>query len=140
MTAPRKGPRAGSRAHFGLKQLHNYGGRALIRDWLIAVGWDATVGEFERLVAGPLQRYALVVKSGVDFVVTANGRDFLGVEPEAPATELAITPGTYVPPMRPLSAVNMPGMRVMRPGALDYKAIPSRMGDQLIPHGAKAAA
>lgn len=42
--------------------------------------------------------------------------------------------------MRPLSERNRPRIRVMRDGALDYQAIPSRMGDNLVPHKAKAAA
>jgi hypothetical protein len=140
MTAPRKGPRADSRAHFGLKQLHSYGGRAIPRDWMVAVGWQATVGEFERQVVGPLLLHSLVVKSGIDYVVTGGGRDYLGILPDAPAPTLTLTPGAYVPPIRPLSSKYMPGMRITRPGALDYKAFPSRVGDQLIPHGEKAAA
>jgi len=44
------------------------------------------------------------------------------------------------PAMRPLSERNRARVTVMREGALDYRAIPSRMGDVLVPHGAKVAA
>lgn len=42
--------------------------------------------------------------------------------------------------MQPLSERNRPRVRVMREGALDYQAIPSLMGDLLVPHKAKVDA
>lgn len=44
------------------------------------------------------------------------------------------------PVMRPLSERNRARVAVLREGALDYRAIPSRMGDVLVPHGAKVPA
>lgn len=55
----------------------------------------------------------------------------------------ADTPADAIGPaavMRPLSEGNRPRVRVMREGALDYQSIPSRMGDLLLPHKAKADA
>lgn len=56
--------------------------------------------------------------------------------------EFAMAPTAVGPAavMRPLSEHNHPRVRVMREGALDYQAIPSRMGDLLVPHKVKAAA
>jgi hypothetical protein len=42
--------------------------------------------------------------------------------------------------MRPLSERSRARVAVMREGALDYRHIPSRMGDVLVPHGTKAVA
>lgn len=44
------------------------------------------------------------------------------------------------PSLRPLSERNRARVAVLREGALDYRAIPSRMGDVLVPHGAKVPA
>lgn len=44
------------------------------------------------------------------------------------------------PAMRPLSERNRARVAVLREGALDYRGIPSRMGDVLVPHGAKVPA
>ena len=44
------------------------------------------------------------------------------------------------PTPRPLSERNRARVRVLREGALDYQDIPSRIGDQSIPHKAKAGA
>ena len=56
--------------------------------------------------------------------------------------EIAAAPASVGPAavMRPLSERNRPRIRVMREGALDYQAIPSLMGDLLVPHKAKADA
>lgn len=138
MMAPRHGPRTDSRAYFALQQLHNYGGTVIVQEWIVAVGWQATMGVFDRQVIGPLLQHGLIVKRGVDLVITGRGKAYIGAADPVP--EPVITPGTYVPPMRALAAKYMPRLAVIRPGALDYRDIPSRMGDLLIPHGAKAAA
>jgi hypothetical protein len=44
------------------------------------------------------------------------------------------------PAPRPLSERNRARVSVLREGALDYQNIPSRIGDQLVPHKAKADA
>jgi hypothetical protein len=131
MTAPRQGPRTDSRAYFALQQMHNYGGRVMAREWIVAVAWESTMPVFDRQVIGPLLQHRLIVKSGVDLVITERGKTYIGAADAVP--EPVITPATYVPPMRPLSAKYRPGLPVIREGAFDYRAIPSLQAGQRIP-------
>jgi len=127
MNAPRKGPRANSRAHRALDQLHQSGGRLRQVEWMKAMGWHVTAWEFERAVVGPLVRFNLVERDRMQLVLTDGGTAFLGVKPVAPvaAFEPVITPATYVAPVRPLSVRHRPTIRVLRDGAFDYRDIPS---------------
>jgi hypothetical protein len=142
MTAPRKGPRVDSQGYRALEQLHKLGGEAHITTWMKAAGWTGSIAVFDREIVGALLRFQVVTRPGAQLVLTDSGREHLGVGAAAPAPaptqDIPLT--RYVAPMRPLSAKHRPGVRPMRPGALDYRDIPSRMGDKLIPHGAKAAA
>jgi hypothetical protein len=140
MSAPRKGPNAGSRAYLALVELHKAGGQVEAADFMKAAGWTASPGRFDQMVVKPLERFRLVFRRGTLLVLSDGGLAFLGAAGAVPMPEPVVTPaaGTYV--MRPLAARNMPRLPVMRPGALDYREIPSRMGDLCIPHGEKAAA
>jgi hypothetical protein len=140
MTAPRKGPRTDSRAYLALVQLHKDGGQAEPVAWMQAVSWTDGLGHFKRVVVNPLLQFRLVIERGAKIALTDHGLTFLGAAGAAPAPERVITPATYVPPQRGLSARHMPRLAVMRPGALDYRDIPSRMGDLLIPHATTTAA
>lgn len=137
--AKHTGPREGSRAHRALKALHEHGDMYEAA-WMIKAAYDHSPSEFYRSVVQPLLGWKLVKEHGISYRVTPAGRACLGVS-DVPDVEPVITPGTYVPPMgRPLSAQYRPGLRVMRPGALDFREIPSRIGEQIIQYGAKAAA
>lgn len=139
MVAKHTGPREGSRAHRALKSLHEHGDMYEAA-WMIKAAYDRSPLEFHRSVVQPLLAWGLIQENGVSYRVTRAGRALLGV-PEVMEAARVVTPGTYVPPMgRPLSAKNRPGVRVMRPGALDFRDIPSRMGEQVVQYGAKAAA
>jgi hypothetical protein len=140
MIAPRKGPRAGSRARRALAQLQEQGGQASAVDWMKSVRWDGTMSEFNREVVAPLARFGLLLQRGPLLTLTDPALVFLGLADPVPESKPVLTPATYVPPMQPLSSKHMARVAVMRPGALDYQKIPSRMGDLLIPHGAKAVA
>jgi hypothetical protein len=140
MTAPRKGPNAGSRAYLALVELQKAGGKVDAADFMKAAGWVESAGHFERMIVKPLEHFRLVFRRGSMLVLTDSGLAFLGAAGAVPMPEAVVTPPASAYGMRPLSARNMPRMAVIRPGSLDYREIPSRMGDLYIPHGAKAAA
>lgn len=54
-------------------------------------------------------------------------------------TDVHTTVGPQALP-RPLSERNRARVSVLREGALDYQDIPSRIGDQWVPHKAKVGA
>jgi hypothetical protein len=126
MTAPRKGPNAGSRAYLALMELHKAGGQVEAADFMKAADWAASPGHFDRMVVKPLERFRLVFRRGTLLVLSDGGLAFLGAAGAVPMPEQVVTPGAGTYEMRPLAARNMPRMAVMRPGALDYRDIPSR--------------
>jgi hypothetical protein len=126
--ATRKGPRSDSRAYFALQQLHGYGGCMAAKEWTVAVAWKEALGIFDRQVIAPLLLRGLIIKRGADLAITGRGKAFIGAAD--PVAELVITPATYVPPMRPLSAKYRPGLPVIREGAFDYRGIPSLQAGQ----------
>lgn len=137
---PVKGPRAGSRAHSVLVYLRaaNVGVAQTVLARVVA--WMGSPRAFEEDVIGPLVREGFVSKRGTDVVLSAHGTFFLAPPAPQEPEPVVLVEGRYVAPQRPLSLRNRPRLTVMRPGALDYRDIPSRMGDQYVQHGKKAAA
>ena len=133
MSAPRKGPSAGSRAYLALVALHKAGGQADVDDFMKAASWVESAGQFERQVVKPLAHWRLVAVRGSMLVLTDSGLAFLGATGAVAVPELVITPATYVPPMRTLSACYRSPVRIVRDGAFDYRDIPSRHGDERVP-------
>lgn len=121
----RAGPRPGSWAHQALAALHKAGGRATVVEWMKAVGWPAPTGRFNREVTSRLLEFRLIEQDRLHLVLADAGLRFLGVLEAAPVEEPVIAPAPYAPPARPLSQLHRPRVRVMRPGAFDYRDIPS---------------
>lgn len=137
---PIKGPRAGSRAHSVLVYLQAAKGEATPAVLARVVAWLGSPQAFDEDVIGPLARDGFVSKRAAVIVLSEHGSRFLNPPaPQDPETIVLVT-GRYVPPQRPLSMHNRPRIASMRPGALDYREIPSRMSGQLLQHGEKAAA
>ena len=121
--AERSGPRAGSVAHRALLSLHSIGKMA-IPTWMGQVEYGKSTKIFQREVVERLLGWGLIEASGLLYCVTPAGREHLGCG-DVPVVIGVITPGAYVPPRRDLSPHNRPALRVMRPGAFDYRDIPS---------------
>lgn len=137
---PIKGPRAGSRAHSVLVYLQAAKGEATSAVLARVVAWLGSPRAFDEDVIGPLAREGLVSKRATVVVLSERGSLFLNPPaPQDPKSVVLVT-GRYVAPQRPLSTHNRPRIASMRPGALDYREIPSRMSGQLLQHGEKAAA
>lgn len=131
----RKGPRVNSWAYLALRQLHQDGGETNLGDWMASIGWRLQQWRFRQDVVELLAGLGLIQNAGAVLKVTASGLEFLGEATVPPAREKpSIVPGKYVAPMRPLSLKNMPRPCVVRPGAFDYRDIPSRHGDTLVPY------
>lgn len=144
MTRDFKGRRAASTSgtHVALRILHSLDGQASLSKWHAAVMRDRAIkSEQWDVIVQSLISAGMIFQRREMFIVSDDGLASLGVAVDVvPRAEPLQVPARYVPPERPLSAKNMPHMRSTRDGALDYRDIPSRIGDQLIPHGAKAAA
>lgn len=137
---PIKGPRAGSRAHSVLVYLQAAKGEAPPTVLARVVAWLGSPRAFDEDVIGPLVREGFVSKRATVVVLSERGALFLNPPALQDPAPVVLVPGRYVAPQRPLSTQNRPRLASMRPGALDYREIPSRMSDRLLQHGQKAAA
>lgn len=126
-------PRTGSCAHSVLVYLAQCGGTSTLAALLCETAYPRSLAEFEAVVVGSLVRQGLVLNNYRNVHLTSWGREL--VEPvSAPAADVApLTPGRYVPPVRPLSRKNHASLISMRPGSLAYRDIPSRMGGERVP-------
>lgn len=133
------GPRRGSLAYRALNCLHALGKSGAV-GWKDECGFGQSSRVFDSDIVQQLLVWRLVEVKGNEYSVSTAGLSYLGFAPAAPVSSAPPASGPYAPPKLPLSPQNRPALRVIRPGALDYRSIPSRIGDQIIPHGAKAAA
>lgn len=128
-------PRAGSRAHLALTALHQIGGRADLRGWMNACTWAETIREFERVVVQRVEFLKLVDAGADGYKLTRYGIEHLGLDADAPPLVAPVVAGPRtVASGQALTRKHMMRMPLMREGALDYLAIPSRIGDQVMPH------
>lgn len=125
-----KPPVPGSGSYLALVHLEKMGGIATIESLMLQLLWTETPGQFQRLVIGPVDRRGLVLRRDEQLRLTHVGAKLLN--PAADVSSLAAPAGSYIPPMRPLSSVNRPRFAILRPGALDYRGIPSRLADQQV--------
>ncbi len=135
MKAKTVSPRAGSHAFRNLQKLHAIGGQASALEWTRAAGWTEGLVEFEIKIIRVLTKHNHVFKRGDVCILTDGGMEHIGASASVePYIGLVAGPG-YVAPMRTLSARYRPRLLSTRDGALDYRDIPSRHGDQLIEYG-----
>lgn len=132
------GPRFGTRPYMALKALHQLGGSAFQMEWMCMAGCSTSASRFEIDVVYYLVNSGMVTARSSAYGITPAGLNWLGAvsqgdgKPSAPAQ---VAGPRYVPEKRPLSVSNMARPSMARPGSFDYAAIPSRMGDQRVPHG-----
>lgn len=128
-------PRAGTRPDRAFRLLLTVGGRADANTWMTLMDWPYTLATFEREIVNSLTRCHLVRVEAGQYTVTQRGREYVG--PTAGGATLAgqVAGPRYVGKPAPLSTANMVRAPLARPGSFDYAAIPSRMGEQRVPHG-----
>ena len=125
------GPRHGCRAHRALVVLCDCGAM-IAADWMTMSAFPQSPSEFDRDVVQQLLRWKLIGRHGDGYRILDAGLQFLGVliKDETPGVPVS---GRYVPPRRELSSRHRPVQPVIRPGAFDYRDIPSN-------HAGKAVA
>lgn len=134
-----KGPRIGSLAHHVLLELLKHGGACNESVLFRTLGGGRARKDFDENVIGSLVRQGLAATNGEGIGLTPRGRLFIDPPSQDTDAPVPVVLGRYVAPIRPLSIANRP-KPPMRPGALDYRDIPSRMADALVDHVVKAAA
>lgn len=127
-------PRAGTRPDIAFRRLIKLG-RVDAKTWMAAINWTGTPAAFERDIINSLTRCHFVrVEAGL-YAVTQRGRDAIGAPAGASTAESGQVAGPrYAGKAEPLAPANMVRAPLARPGSFDYAAIPSRMGNQRVPH------
>lgn len=128
-------PRAGSRAYSALTGLHSVGGRADLHAWMNSFQWSASIAEFMKVIVLRLQHLQMIKVDCHDYTITRAGLEHLGLDADAPALVAPVAAQSRLHFAAPtLAKRHMIRVPVIRPGALDYASIPSRMGNELKPH------
>ncbi len=134
-----KGPCRATQAYQALEKLHANGGSMSAYSWTRSMSWTGSFETFIARVVTPLQNSRLIFLYLSDYKITDLGLAYLGIDADAaPEPQPVVAGAPYSPGIRPLSAKHIVRLRSMREGSLDYREIPSRVGDHVIPHGTKA--
>jgi hypothetical protein len=122
--------RPGTGAATALRVLHSLAGQAERDPWCDALRRQNVnmVRQFDALINN-LIAAGMVFRRARDYIITDDGLAWLGVRAGVvPRAEPTAVPTRHVPIRRQAWA------HLAREGSLDFRDIPSRMGDALIPH------
>jgi hypothetical protein len=126
-------PRRGSAPANALVTLHSIGGSATLAVWARARLWKGTISQFELNVIERLIRANLVAVREKNYSVTDDGMAYLGFSKDQPEEAPAEpVPSRYVHPIQPLNLARHRPQRVIRAGAMDFRAAPSLIGGQVV--------
>lgn len=126
-------PRKGSSPYLALNALNNMGGEASIQAIMKVRNWKGRVRPFHDEIMSRLTRCLLVDVMGETCVITSAGRKYLGIKVEEENGFVGEPAGPrLVTSKRELDRAKHFPPRPLRPGADDYRSIPSVMGGQRI--------
>lgn len=139
------GPRAGSRARIALEKLHEIGGKASLLEWMRALEYTGSIVIFRRDVIAHLNgvtgEWLMIFGGDAGYEINEAGLDALGIPVDAPAVAAPVLVGArYSVGIQELNT-RRHCARPMTPReeAFDYRAIPSRMGNERIPYKSSLA-
>lgn len=126
-------PRRDSSPYLALNALNNLGGEATTQAIMKVRNWRGRSKLFQDEVIARLARCLLIDVLGDMCVITQAGRKYLGIKVEEANGFVGEPAGPrYVPERRVLNRAKHFPPRPQRPGADDYRSIPSVMGGQRI--------
>jgi hypothetical protein len=105
--------RTGTITNDALVKLYALTGAATVLEWRKAMKWRQPAAAFDHAVLIPLVSNGMIFRRGQNYCITDNGCEAIGIDPNRGSLFGAIP---------------------FRDGSLDYRDIPSRHGDQSIPH------
>jgi hypothetical protein len=128
--------RSGTTTNMALIRLFALTGVATTLEWRKAMNWRQPAAAFDHAVIIPLTQHGMIFRRGDNWRITDEGCRAIGIDPD-----VSCGAGQVVPPPAPPVMYNAPLSRPslfrtipIREGALDYRDIPSRQGNQSIPH------
>lgn len=133
-------PRRSSTPFLFLRALHNIGGGASVQDLMRVRNWRGKTDAFRVDVVERLQRCRLIDLTGDWLVLTKQGLDYLGVAPVVSGPPPEPVGAPYTGTKKPLNLSRHCPPRPIRPGALDYMKLPSRIGVESVAYKGQIAA
>lgn len=126
-------PRRGSSPHICLSALNNIGGTASMQALMKVRNWNGPAARFRLDVVDRLALAGLIAIVGEQCAVTPAGRAYLGIKQVQIDGPAAVAAGPrYVAQMRPLNIARHYPVGMIRPGSLDYRDIPSKIGHERV--------
>ncbi|MYM37246.1 hypothetical protein GTP38_23245 [Duganella sp. FT94W] len=126
-------PRRGSSPYLALNALNNMGGEATVQAIMKVRNWQGREKPFQDEVISRLTRCLLVDVLGDMCVITNAGRKYLGVKVEEAGGFVGEPAGPrYMPAKTELNRSKHFPPRPLRPGADEYRSIPSVMAGQRV--------
>jgi hypothetical protein len=125
-------PRRGSSPHLVLTALNNVGGEASIETLMKVRNWNGRLPKFRDDILQHLVRCDLIELSGNWCVITNTGRKYLGIKVEEQGYIGIPAAPRIVQKDRPLNLSRHFPPRPLRPGADDFRSVPSVMGGQRV--------
>lgn len=133
MTAIAANLHLGARSLNALVKLNAMAGQALQFEWQRALRWRGTVLAFQHEVIAELESRRLVFCRRNVWTITDAGIKALGAMPDAPGGLPGQPALAHTPATPPLSSRYIPRYsELARAGSLDYRDIPSRIGEHLV--------
>jgi hypothetical protein len=128
--------RKGSTTNDALVKLFALAGVATALEWRKAMKWRQPSGAFDHAVLIPLVEHGMIFRRGDTYRITDIGCEAIGIDPNVTcgAGEVVPPPASPAAHRPALSRGSLFGAIPFRDGSLDYRDIPSRHGDQSIPH------
>lgn len=128
--------RTGTITNDALVKLYALTGAATVLEWRKAMKWRQPAAAFDHAVLIPLVSNGMIFRRGQNYCITDNGCEAIGIDPNQScgAGEAVPAPQLPITNRPPLSRGSLFGSIPFRDGSLDYRDIPSRHGDQSIPH------
>ncbi len=128
--------RSGTKTNDALRKLFALGGIATMLEWRAALKWRETIRAFDQDVIFVLVQHELIYRRRENWHITDLGKQAIGIDPLATCGAGDLVPAPVIPILSaaPLSRPSLSKSIPFRPGSMDYRDIPSRHGDQSIPH------
>ncbi|TCS37469.1 hypothetical protein EDC30_104273 [Paucimonas lemoignei] len=129
-------PRRGTPAFDALERVHSLGGKASIHQLLAAVNSNfRSPTRLDKLAIQPLALLGFVTRLKTGIQITPAGQVFIESNAAKSSIGAKVLPSQPAPPTKPLhSASAFDVIEARRPGALDYRNIPSLMGGVRVPY------
>lgn len=128
--------RPGTKTNEALRKLFALGGIATMLEWRTALKWRETIRAFDQDVIFVLVQHEMIYRRRNNWHITDLGKQAIGIDPLSTCGGGDLVPAPVIPLLNaaPLSRPSLTKSIPIRDGSMDYRDIPSRIGNNLLSH------